>query len=518
MVESVAWIAEQKNTLSTVFYLSAMYVYLEFDESRRPAQYFTAMGLFTLALLSKTITVTLPAALLVIFWWQLGALSWKRDVRPLVPFFALSFAVGLMTYVVERTYFTSHEPEITLTFAQRFLVAGRAIWFYVGKLAWPANLVFTYPRWKIEPSQSWQWIFPLAALALTFILGAVRQRWRAPLAGWLFFCGTLLPVLGFLNVFYFNYSYVADHFQYLPCLGLIVLASAAIALGLARLPQAARPAGVALCMVLVGTLAVLSWAQCSTYSDAITLYQETLKRNPDSWLAHNNLGLKLEEQGKRDEAIAHFEAAFRIEPGYLDALNNLGLAYSRMGRFPESIKYLEHGLLVDPNYASLHNSLGLALSKSGQNRQAIEHFRRSLELNPDDANTHSNLGLAFAATNDPEQAVAELQRAFQLAPDSAEIRFNLGDVLFLTGRFPEAIEHYRAAMRLQPAMLRVYASLAQALGRAGQAEEAVAIAQQGVSANRSRGQIAAAEQLEDWLSHYQKELERSRGAESTSPQ
>lgn len=233
MVESVAWMTEQKNTLSAVFYLGALLMYIEFDESRGSSRYFIALALFALALMTKTATVTLPVALLVIFWWQRGTLSWQRDVRPLMPFFALSVACGLTTVWVERTYLRGDSASYELTYLQRSLLAGRDIWFYLSKLAWPANLSFTYFRWTIDPAQWWQWTFSIAAIATTFVLWLIRKRWRAPLAGWLFFCGTLFPVLGFIYMYMFTYTYVADHLQYLAALGMIVLVSAGIALGLA---------------------------------------------------------------------------------------------------------------------------------------------------------------------------------------------------------------------------------------------------------------------------------------------
>src|SRR5262249_48756811 len=202
-VESVGWVSEQKNPLSSVFYLGAMLVYLRFDESRRRTDYVVALGLFVLGLLTKTVTATLPAALLVIFWWQRGTLSWKRDVVPLLPFFALGAAAGLLTAWVERTLIGAQGAGFELTFLERGLLAGRVVWFYLSKLVLPANLMFIYPRWKIDATIWWQWLFPMATLSAVVLLWAIRRRSRAPLAGWLLFVGTLAPVLGFVNVYPF---------------------------------------------------------------------------------------------------------------------------------------------------------------------------------------------------------------------------------------------------------------------------------------------------------------------------
>jgi hypothetical protein len=203
MTESVAWITEQKNTLSAVFYLSAFLLYLDFDEQRRWSSYLGASLLFTLGLLTKTVIATLPAALLVVFWWQRGKLFWRRDAMPLIPWFVLGGTAGLFTAWVERALIGAQGPDFQLTLVQRGLLAGRVIWFYVGKLLWPANLIFIYPHWNVDPAIWWQWLFPLAALVMTALLWLLRKKWRAPLAGWLFFVGTLFPVLGFFNVFPF---------------------------------------------------------------------------------------------------------------------------------------------------------------------------------------------------------------------------------------------------------------------------------------------------------------------------
>jgi hypothetical protein len=303
-VETVAWITEQKNTLSAVFYLGAMLLYLRFDETRGRAWYVLALCLFALALLSKTVTVTLPVALLLAIWWKRGRLSWRRDVVPLLPLFALSLADGLLTIWVERKVIGAEGSEFELSLLQKPLLAGRALWFYVGKLAWPTNLTFIYPRWQLDPAQLWQWFFPAAAVLLLVALWGIRKQFRGPLAAMLFFVGTLAPVLGFLNVYFFRYSFVADHFQYLASLGIIVLVSAGIALGLEKVaPQQRRWSGTA-CVLLLAVLAGLTWRQSSIYGgDATTLYRDVLQKNPTCWMVQNNLAEMLIRKGEVPEAI-----------------------------------------------------------------------------------------------------------------------------------------------------------------------------------------------------------------------
>ena len=220
-VESVAWISEQKNTLSTVFYLLAMLLYLQNNEetnsgsSRLTQKYFIAMSLFVAAILTKSVTATLPAALLVIVWWSRGKLSWERDVVPLAPWLAVSIGAGLVTAWVERRYIGAMGSDFSLSLIERCLIAGRAIIFYLGKLLWPLNLIFIYPRWTASARVWWQYLYPIAVVALMVSAWLVRRRTRGPLAALLLFTGSLFPALGFFNVYPFVYSFVADHFQYL---------------------------------------------------------------------------------------------------------------------------------------------------------------------------------------------------------------------------------------------------------------------------------------------------------------
>ena len=223
------------------------------------------LALFVLGLLSKTTAATLPGALLVIFWWQRGSLSWRHDVRPLIPFFVLGIVAGLFTAWVERKLIGAEGAAFELTLVERCLIAGRVIWFYLGKLFWPTELIFIYPRWHVSQAVWWQYLFPVAAALLLLTAWGLRRRWRGPLAGLLFFVGTLLPVLGFCNVFPFIYSFVADHFQYLASLGPITLASAAAALLLRRWQLWSHPVGHALCLALLLGLGAMTWLQSHMY-------------------------------------------------------------------------------------------------------------------------------------------------------------------------------------------------------------------------------------------------------------
>ncbi len=473
-VESVAWITELKNTLSAGFYLSAMLLYLRFDQQRKTGTYFCAFGLFALGLLSKTVTATLPAALLVIFWWQRGRLSWKRDALPLMPYFVLGAAAGVFTAWFEHTLLGAKGAAFNLTLIDRCLLAGRAIWFYLGKLVWPADLLFIYPRWHVSQAVWWQYLFSLAALVLVAVLWGLRRRWRAPLAGLLFFVGTLFPALGFFNVYPFLFSFVADHFQYLASLGIISLVSAGVALLLDRWRLWGRPAGYALCLTLLAILAGLTWQQSRMYTDIETLYQTTIDGNPECWMAHTNLGTVLIGKGRLDEAIAHWQKALEINPDDTQAHNNMGLILAGRGQFDKAIAHYQRALDIEPNDPQCQSNLGAALIARGQPAEAEIHLRKALESMPNDAKLQSHLGLALAASGRVDEATAHYRRSLEIKPDDAQAHYNLGNALLGKGEADEAIAEYRTALKIRPDYPAAHGNLGVALAASGQPAESIA--------------------------------------------
>ncbi len=474
-VESVAWISEQKNTLSLVFYLWSALVFLESgDDWSIP--YIQAFALFILALLTKSVTATLPAALLVILWWRNGRLSWRRDVLRLLPWFAVAVASGLFTAWVERRFNGAVGPEYDLTLAQRLLLAGRVIWFYLGKLLWPTRLIFIYPHWDVRSAAAGWAGYLAAAVAVTAALGWLSRRRRGPLAVWLFFVGSLFPALGFFSVYPFVYSYVADHFQYLPSLGIIAGAAAGAALVLARCPPAARTAGRVLCAGLVATLVLLSREQSRGYTDRTTLFQRTIELNPDCFLAHNNLGIDLEQSGHPVEAEAHYRAAIAIKPDLAEAHYNLGhLYYGTAGRLDDSVAEFREALRLRPDYPEAHDNLGNSLVREpGRLDEAIAQYQEALRLRPDYPEARGNLGGALQMQGRTIEAIGQFQELVRLRPDSAQAHVSLGNAwLKVPGRSNEAIAEFQEALRLRPDAAEIHLRLAIALltatGRSGEA-------------------------------------------------
>jgi tetratricopeptide (TPR) repeat protein len=341
-------------------------------------------------------------------------------VAPLLPWFALGVTAGIFTAWVERVYVIGAQMgAFDLNAIERCLLAARAVWFYLGKLVWPAKLIFIYPRWAVSAREWGPYLFPAGILVLAGVLGwMARKGRRGALAAFLFFCGTLFPALGFVDIYPFIFSYVADHFQYLASLGPIALAASVLSspvVGKAgRLHGTGTVGRAAVATGVICILGALTWQQCRIYRDVRTLYMATLERNPQCWLAHLNLGSMLFEDGKVDEAIAHYDAALR----------------------------------QNPNFADIHFNLGKALIQEGRNAEAVPQFEAVLRLSPADAEAHDNLGVALVGINRMTDAVAEFEAAIQLRPENGKAHYNLGAALQALGRPDEARAEFDAAARL----------------------------------------------------------------------
>jgi len=468
-VESVAWIAEQKNTLSALLYLLAALAYLGFDESRSRGRYAAASLLFLGALLTKSVTATLPAALLVVLWWRRGRLSPARDVVPLVPWLVVAAGSGALTAWIEMKLIGAEGAAFSLGAVGRVLLAGRAVAFYARSLVWPAHLAFIYPRWSVDPSDPWQYLFPAGVIASLAALAAISRRWRGPLAGFLLFAGTLSPVLGFVNVYPFLFSYVADHFQYLACIGLLV----PIAWALDRAARAIAGPGTARCALLLAVpalLGCLTWRQSRIYRDPDTLYRATLARNPSAWLAHYNLAVYLGGQsGRLGDAVSEYEEALRLKPDHWAAHNNLGSAYLKMpGRLADAAAQFEEAIRLKPDFADAHNNLAVALGRTpGRTSDAVAHLRIALRIRPDYDGALNNLGAMLS--RDPrslDDAMGAYRAALRLAPGNAEYHYNLANALAAApGRLPEAVAEYREAIGIDPGYMEAHSNLGAALAR-----------------------------------------------------
>ncbi len=517
-VESVAWVTERKNVLSGLFYLLALGRYLDFEARRGERDYAFALVLFVAALLSKSVTATMPAAALIVLWWRDGRVRRSSVVR-LLPFFALGAVSGAVTAWLEVHRVGAEGAAWDPGILQRLLLAGRIPWFYLSKLVWPANLTFSYPRWAIDPRQLAAWLGLAGTVAVGWLLWRLRKRWgRGPAAAGAFYLVTLFPVLGFLNVYPMRYSYVADHFQYLASLGPITLAASFVA-ALWKKADRARAAGRVAAGAVLAVLAVLTLVQSRMYRDEETLWRATLARNPESWMAHNNLGMILAARGRTDEAISEFREALRERPDHPGALSNLGGAYLRQGRLDEAGSALRQAMKLDPGLPGARNSYAQVLLEEGRTGEAILELQALIRQVPGYAPAEGALGSALLRAGRPGEAEAHLARALDLNPRLADVRFNLALLLGGESRHRETMALLREGLHLQPEDVSFQQLLAWELATAPEADlrdgaEAVRLARAALGTNPAdpvfqytlaaalaetgdfRGALAAAERAE----------------------
>ena len=454
-VESVAWISELKNCLSGVFFFGAILSYLQFDQKRTLKSYLGSFGLFSLGLISKTAIAPMPAVMLIILWWRRGTAArfmWKKDLLPLLPFFLAGVSFGLFTTWVERRFIIADENiNFHYSFIERCVIAGRAFWFYLDKLIDPSNLTFFYRRWEVSQSVGRHYLFPTGVVLLTVILWFFRRCSKAPFAALLYFVAMLFPALGFFNVYPFRYSFVADHFQYLAGIGPLALASAGLSSAQSRMGRRFALATRLLPVMLIAVLATLTWKQCGMYADKEILYRTTIKKNPECWLACNNLGLEYQHAERFDEAIACYRKAIEINPTSWGSYFNLGDVLMQTGRISEAITQFQKALDEKPDYAEAQVSLGIALARTGKVTEAIAHYRKALDLNPRFIPAFLNLGMIALKSGQASDAAVYFRKALELKPVDFTILNNLCGIFLQIGQSDDAINAASQAMDLAKA-------------------------------------------------------------------
>ncbi|MGO8701659.1 MAG: tetratricopeptide repeat protein [Limisphaerales bacterium] len=433
-VETVALITERKNLLMAFFFLLALLAWISFiDDSskRRWRHYALALVYYMLSLAGKTTACTLPAALLLVVWFKREPIN-RRRLAEISPFVVLGIAMGVVTMWWERFHQQAVGGVFQMGLVERLLIASRALWFYAGKLLWPANLIFCYPRWNISSADARAYVWVLATAAAGVAIFRWRENFRrGPAVASLFYAATLAPTLGFIMYYTFRYTFVADHYQYLACLGPLAL----LAAGLERLPIG-KPIGYVVLPVVLG---VLTWSQCGEYANAETLWRATIAKNPSSWMARENLGVALADKGRIDDAIEQYRRALELHPDFAQAHNDLGAALFRKGMAAEAVAQYREAIRDDPNDANAHYNLGNALAKQGEDQEALEQLRIAARLRPMDLNTSINLANALFDAGRLDDAITEERHALGMAPSDVRVMENLGKMLVLKGDLEEAM-------------------------------------------------------------------------------
>ena len=478
MVQSVAWVTELKNTQSCLFYLLSIFWFLKADAEEtgngaRCWRFGWALLFFVMAILSKPSTVMLPAVLALCVWWRRGRIQW-RDLAILVPFALISALASVWTIWEQKFHAGATGPDWAQMWPERLIIAGRAIWFYLGKLFWPHPLIFIYPRWEINSALLTAYLPLLGALASLFALWLIRAKWSRPVFfAAAYFVMSLFPVLGFFSVYFFRYSFVSDHFQYLASMGPLALVGAGITAGTDSLKW--KPfLRTAPCGILLLLLGFLTWRQSAIYHNLVTLYGATLAKNPSCWMAHYNLGIVLRDQGETEQAIAHYRQAIALRPNYSEAHYNLGRALAEKGEVDDAIAHYERALAINPGDAEAHNNLGATLFLTGRVDAAIAQYQKALAIRSDYSEASCNLANVLLSKGDIDGAIAGYLACVAASPNQAEAQYNLASALLRKGRTDEAIDHYRKTLELRPENADAHTNLGSAFLAKNRIQDAIA--------------------------------------------
>ena len=475
-VESVAWVAERKDVLSTFFWILALGCYLKYVEESKAGRYLAVLAAFALGLLAKPMLVTLPFTLLLLDFWPLGRLRITGEKASLslqgavvlekIPLFVLSGASSVATYLAQKKGGAMALGE-TIGFWAGMGNACISPVRYLYKAVWPLGLAVYYPY------AQWRWwqgvgaaLF-LAGLTIAVITGIRKHPYFT--MGWLWFLGTLVPVLGIVQV---GSQSMADRYSYIPLVGIFVMIAYAPAARLDGLRVVWKRAFCAATLALAGGLMVLAHAQAGYWKDDITLFSHALAVTEDNWKVHNFLGSAYYKAGRLEDAIVNFQAALRLKPGYIDAMNNLGIALNAQGKVDEAIAEYREALRLEPDFALAQNNLGTALLEQGKHEEALGLLARALPLMSDNADAHYNYANALEVAGRLDEAADHFSRALGLDPGLAEAYLNLGVVRRRQGRVEEALASYAAALRVKPASVEAHFNSGLVLERVGRTEEA----------------------------------------------
>lgn len=428
-VESVAWVAELKNTFSLPFFLAAACFFIRFEDTGRRGFYWASLGFFLAAMLSKSSVVMFPVALLLYIWWRRDRIVW-RDVREAAPFFLVSLLLGLVTLQFQHSRAIGDEPIPIGGLDSRFAIAGMGIFFYLSKILWPALLLPIYPQWKANPPEALQFL-PWPVLAgLLAVFWLKRKTWgRHALMGAGFYLIMLLPVLGFVAMSYMRVGWVADHFVYIPMIGIVALVVAA---GVRARDSASTRWGPLFGIFAAAAVAVLAfWSHrySGIWENEDKLWGFTLEHNWNCWQAHNRIGALEFNRGNVDVALDHFREATRLRPDLAETQNNLGSAVLAKKDTKAAIRYFREALRLSPTIIAIQSNLARALVLDGQPVAAAEIYANLARQYPENAVFLCNLGVTLHQAGRTDEAIASFRRALEINPNLPDARENLRTAL-----------------------------------------------------------------------------------------
>jgi len=456
-VESVAWVAERKNILSTFFWFMTMWAYVRYVEHPSWHRYILIASAFVLGLMAKPMLVTLPCVLLLLDFWPLCRLNSWKDLTCLIlekiPLFLFSLGMSIFTFLA-----TSHEGAVisfaALPLESRVYHALVSYVRYLGKLFWPDNLAVFYPY--IKDYDIWHISGALIGLtAITFVVVFLARQYRYLLMGWLWYLGTLVPVIGFIQA---GDQALADRYMYVPAIGVFIMVVWGV-IDILRKWSKRNVVLVTCAATVFISLSICTGNQLRHWQNSLTLFGHTLQVTRQNALAHNNLGVALLNQGKSVEAENHFAKAMEIKPDYAAAHDNMGLILASRGKLNEAVMHYQEALRVKPKDDKAYDNMGIAFARMGRLNEAISCFGEAIKINPENADSYNNMGSAMAMRGEVEKSMDYFNKALQLDSNHAMAHNNMGLALANMGRFDKAVIHFRMALKINPDFKEAYQNL-----------------------------------------------------------
>ena len=445
-VESVAWIAERKDVVSAFFWMLTLCMYVYYTEKPVIKRYLPVVFCFILALMSKPIVVTLPVILILLDYWPLKRFEFREgnfvlwQLKEKIPLFILSAVFSLITIYTQYNPSIKHFP-----FSLRIANASVSFITYLEKTLWPRDLAVFYPYPAQLPLGQVLGATLLILVISALVIGAAK---RLPylFVGWLWYAITLLPVIGIVQS---GEQAMANRYHYLPSIGIAVMLAWGIPLFFTH--QNLRkiilfPAGV----FFISILSLMTWQQCGHWQNSIKLWNYNLQVTKNNYLAHNNLGIALSDEGKNEEAMNHFIEAIRLKPDFFYAYNNKGSVYVKQGRYQSAIEDFKEAIRLKPDFADGYHNLGIIHIKLGLYQNALDYFSKAIRLRPDDSSYYSDRGIAYANLGQYRLAIDDYNLAIRLKPDYADAYNNRGGAYFKLGQYQSAVKDFNEAIRLKP--------------------------------------------------------------------
>jgi tetratricopeptide (TPR) repeat protein len=513
-VESVAWASERKDVLSTFFWMLAIWAYVRYSERPTIGRYLPVFLALCLGLLAKQMLVTLPFVLLLLDYWPLGRLKFKgrclpwstqstvtvsaqRCIWEKLPFLVLSVVAGAIIYLVqEHTGLVQSITHYSLAYRIKNAVVVYIV--YIGKMFWPSHLAFFYPP-VLDGLSTWH--IATSALLLGAITALVIWKVRQSpclAVGWLWYLGTLVPVIGLIQVWE---QAMADRYTYIPLTGILIM----IAWGLPQLLAKWRYHKIALCtaaLIILLALSISTHRQLRYWRNSTNLFEHALEVTENNYIAHHFLAHSLYEQGKIDQAIVHDRKAIQIRPYFVNALSNLGVSLAQIGNLDGAIKIYINALDIMPDLVETRVNLGDALIGRRDFNEAVKHFNKALEVQPDCIEAIKGLGKAFLLQGKYTEAIEKYKQVLRKTPDDPQAYNDLGVILSITGHNNEAIEHFKRAVQLSSNSPQAHFILAKALNTAGKFTQAIEAAEKALQLAQSSQQHKLAEQIQNHLQLY----------------